>query len=222
MDAGYRCKKSNSVLRVCNVVLSTSILGLKQPLPKMCAFLGEDGVPRSSCYETSLIPSNVLLNGVANSFSCLLCSFLSAASLISLITRNWILTRSGETHLLLAGSLQFAAGKWICWSLFQNSGCSQPFSWKILQFKRKLVCLPISESVWNDRSMFSQTFSLQLLNLQIWAEVEILLALGAGDWRRMPCVARLVNRLCASDTINLYNCVHFSCATVTKMKINTT
>lgn len=91
------------------------------------------------------------------------------------ITRNWILTRPGETRLLLPGSLHFAAGKWICWSLLQNSGCSQPFSWKILQFKRKLVCLPISESVWNDRSVFSQAFSLQLLNPQIRAEVEILL-----------------------------------------------
>jgi len=37
----------------------------------------------------------------------------------------------------------------------------------------------------------------------------------------MTCIARPVNKLCASDTINLYKCVHFYCAMVIKKKTNT-
>lgn len=137
-----------------------------------CVFCGEDRMPLSSCCATSLIPSKVLLTGVADSFSCFLYFLVSEISIDKGLTnRIWILARSGELCLLLPQSLQSAAGKWIYQPLFLISGCSQTFSGKIFQFKRKLVSLPISESVWNNRSVFSQAFWLPLLNLQTWTEV---------------------------------------------------
>lgn len=196
----------------------------------MCAFCGEDGVPLSSCYGTSLIPSNVLLDGLADSFFCFLYFFLSWEISLDqpvnkeLINRNWILTRSGELCLLLPGvsNLLLVSGfaSPCCRILlvlndFNEKSCS---SGKIHMPSNFRVCMEQLIHVFTN--FFFTVIKPRDLSRGL-DSLLIILALGAGGWRKMPCFAGLVKKLCASDTINLYSCVHFSCATVVKWELIT-